>query len=160
MNTLNRALLSKSASVQSIGAHSAFNQHRVLVDEPSPWVASLDKRFNDLTSLPIGWDGYKGVPVLYTVAKFASLILSRLYVTGLPAPSLVPGSDGTLQIEWHINQYDVELDILNVNSIFASRYDCLSGAEESFSLSNDVTIPSRWMHDLVAKRAELAATAV
>src|SRR5690606_28391971 len=79
------------------GAYSAFPQHRLIVQVPSDsWWKNIDLRLNDLAALDKNWDGYGGLPVSYTCAAFAGQILQSVYFDGLPVPSLVPGSDGTL----------------------------------------------------------------
>ena len=66
----------------------------------SQWVQELESRFIELTGLPIGCDGYQGKPVSLSCAKFAAHLIESIYVASVPAPNLVPGSDGTLQLEW------------------------------------------------------------
>ena len=116
------------------------------------WSMALSERFNALTSLPKGWDGYAGRPVSFTCAKFAAQILERLYDGEVPPPSLVPGSDGSLQIEWHINQYDIEIDVLAPFHLIATRFDILSGDEEEIELQADVTVLANWIRDLKTDR--------
>lgn len=147
----------EGSAIYDIGANAAFARRRIIVDDGNPWSGSLDQVFNKLTSLPRGWDGYNGLPVSFTIARFASQVLSRLYVPRLPVPSLVPGADGTIQIEWHTNQYDIELDVLAVNSIIATRYDCLTDHEDVVELSNDVSAPAKWMIELVTPRKPVEA---
>ncbi len=154
----NSSVMLKDA-VPGITANSAFAQSRVFVGEHSPWIHFLQNRFNELGALPRGWDGYNGLPVRATVLMFAADIMKKLYVPGLKAPALVPGADGTLQIEWHSNQFDIELDVLGVNQIHALRFDCETGVEETADLSNDVSIPAVWIHEMVA-RSQVAAANV
>ena len=61
---------------------------------------------------------------------------------------MVPGSDGTLQIEWHINQFDLEIDVLAPYSVAATRYDCISGNVDEVELDTDFTILSEWISEL------------
>jgi len=85
----------------------------VRVEVPrSKWIADLRERFDEITSLARGWDGYDGRPVTFATAQFAAHVIERLCIAGVPSPYLVPGSDGTVQIEWRRNQYDIEIDVL------------------------------------------------
>jgi hypothetical protein len=118
---------------------------------------NLKDRFDALTSLPRGWDGYNGSPVSFTCASFAANLLERIYNAGAPEPSLVPGGDGTLQIEWHKNQFDIEIDVLGAYNVVASRYDHRSGEEEVVELASDFTILAQWVEELTTERTELAA---
>lgn len=123
------------------------------------WGDALTSRLNELTSLPKGWDGYAGRPVLFTTARFAAELLERLYDAAVAPPSLVPGSDGTLQIEWHANQYDIEIDVLGPYKVQASRFDHLAGVDEDLDLEADVTPLAQWISDLAADRSALAVVA-
>jgi hypothetical protein len=140
--------------------HSAFVQHRVIVQQPAIiWWDKLESRLNELTALPRGWDGYRGRPVSYTCASFAASILERIYVEGLAMPSLVPGSDGTLQIEWHLHDYDIELDVLDANKVVAIRFDCRHESEQEVQLTNDFKLVTEWIGDLMARTQVAAAAA-
>lgn len=133
---------------------SSQSQVRVRVNQPnSAWVLELNDRFDELTSLPLGWDGYAGQPVSFTCAQFAANLIERLFVNGVSAPQLVPGSDGTLQIEWHQNQYDIEIDVLAPYHIVATRYDHLEDADLEFELQSDFTHLAEWIEDLTKDRS-------
>ncbi|MTE01679.1 hypothetical protein GIY56_15425 [Paracoccus sp. YIM 132242] len=130
----------------------AFVSNRVRIPGlRSAWNEGLRKRFEHLCSLPRGWDGYRGQPVSFACANFAAQVLERLYTDGLPLPSLVPGSDGTLQIEWHQNQFDIELDILAPNKVMAYRNDDITGQDEELELDTDFTIVSFWLNEMKAR---------
>lgn len=125
----------------------------------SRWVQILETRFNEITSLPRGWNGYRSIPVSFSCASFAANLLERICTDGLPPPFLVPGTDGTLQIEWHRNGYDIEIDVLGPNQVVATRYTLASNEEETISLENDFTVLADWCRDLVPVELELASTA-
>lgn len=118
----------------------------------SSWVKELESRFNELTSLEIGWDGYAGRPVSFTCAVFAANLLERICIENVSVPSLVPGSDGTLQIEWHENQYDIEIDILGAHNVVATRFDLTTEQEETFNLQSDFSVLADWVSDLAVER--------
>ena len=135
-----------------------FNLHRVIVNgDRSNWNNTLKQRFDELTALPEGWDGYRGRPVSFACAQFAALVLERLCLSRVPAPALVPGSDGTVQIEWHLNGYDVELDVLGANRVVAYRYEIDTAIEEEIELENDFTVVMEWLHDLYGNANEAGA---
>jgi len=117
------------------------------------WTRTLVGKFNELTSLQIGWDGYTGRPVSFSCAKFAANLLERLFDEQLPPPSLVPGSDGTLQFEWHINNYDIEVDVLGAYEVVATRHDHLTGTVEELELDTDFTMLAGWISDLREDRS-------
>lgn len=140
-------------SSQSRTSSLTIRGAKVRVAEPQPWLSDLKRRFDQLTELPRGWDGYAGRPVSFTCAQFTARLLERLFQEGVPAPSLVPGNDGTVQFEWHRNQYDVEVDVLGTYDVVAVRRDLLTGAVEELELKADFTPLSEWIADLGRPRA-------
>tara|TARA_Y100000815_G_C13285925_1_gene478780 strand:- start:48 stop:548 length:501 start_codon:yes stop_codon:yes gene_type:complete len=120
---------------------------------PSAWMRLLSDRFNEISSLPTGWDGYGGVAVKFNTAQFAAQVIERLYMPDLVAPSIVPGSDGSMQAEWHLNGFDVELDFLGPLKVVAYRFDHVSQDEEEVELESDFTLVAGWIADLAADRA-------
>lgn len=128
-------------------------QTRVRVSNPrSPWVKELENRFNALTSLRKGWDGYVGLPVSFTCAQFAANVIERLYTDALPPPQLVPMSDGTLRLEWHMNQYDLEIEVLAPYEVVAFRTDLITEEEQEIEVQTDFTELAEWVSDLAAVR--------
>ena len=114
----------------------------------SIWVQELAPRFEDLVKLKPGWDGYLGIPVSFSNATFAANLLETLCLNTLPAPSLVPGTDGTLQLEWHINGYDLEIDVLGANNVVATRFCHQTEEEKEMYLKNDFSELVQWVDDL------------
>jgi len=139
-------------SVVSLWGHQGYSlQRNLVVHDDSAWSAQLREKLNALTALPIGWDGYHGVPVSFDCARFAVRILDAICDGAVPAPSLVPGSDGTLQIEWHCCGFDVELDVLDVGQVDAYRLNRGTGEEEEIELGVDFTQISTWIEDMAAR---------
>lgn len=114
--------------------------------------SQIQNRLRDLTSLKNGWDGLGSVPVSQENADFALELTKVLFRSDLPAPSIFPIGDGTLQIEWHCNGYEVELDVVAPNDINAGRLNLSSGAEEDIKVTDDLATLSSWIDDLVANK--------
>jgi hypothetical protein len=134
---------------ERVASNSVFTSYRVRVPEwSSGWVLELRKRLDELTALPVGWDGYAGQPVSFQCANFVANMLERLCQDNVPAPSLVPGSDGSLQVEWHRNHFDVELDVLGVQNVVATRVNQRTGDEESVEIQNDFSEIVDWISAL------------
>lgn len=75
---------------------------------------SLRERAAELKVLPPNWDSYEGVtPDAETVDKAVEIALA---LTDLGKAQLVPGSDGSVQVEWHEKGWDVEIWIQRVTS--------------------------------------------
>ena len=128
---------------------SVFTEHRTIVsDSDFSWKSVVTDRLNELCALPVGWDGYAGKPVSFICASFAANMLARLSRDNVPPPSIVPGSDGTLQVEWHRNMFDVELDVLDAQTVVATRVNIRAYKEEIVSVENDFTEIATWIDDI------------
>lgn len=137
-----------------------LNQRLRVSNPSSPWSLKVLERLDVLTSLPRGWDGYAGRPVNFTCALFAANLTERLYVEGVPHPQLVPGGDGTVQIEWHRNQFDVEIDVLGPYEVIAVRRNVKTGEIDELELQTDFTLLGGWIAELrSAKGTPLKARA-
>ena len=75
------------------------------------WRDQVRQRLTDLCKLSSGWDGYGAGPVDADTANFAWHLLDQSCPPDTPPPSIVPGVDGELQIEWHLKQGDIELHV-------------------------------------------------
>jgi len=86
---------------------------KIIVSEPSyAWKSEVTSRIEELIRLEPGWDGYKGQPVSLENGHFALNILESIYADNVPAPQIVPGVNGDLQLEWHTPSVEIELHIL------------------------------------------------
>jgi len=114
----------------------------------SEGLKELNDRLNELTSLPRGWDGYNGQSVSFNCAQFAADLIEHMGVANVPKPQLVPGADGTLQLEWHTNDYDVEVDVLSPYLVIATRLDHRTGVQEEIKIEPDFWLLESWIEDL------------
>ena len=62
------------------------------------------------------------------------------------------GSDGTVQIEWHRNQYDVEIEVLAPYHVIATRYDHLTDKTDELVVDSDFTDLMGWVDGLSGSR--------
>lgn len=163
MNAVAQSSLSRAVFQDEVAATPAlaspsstsFPQHRVNIGtETSSWMRDLESRFNEVVSLPIGWDGYGGVPVSFTTAQFAAQMIERLCVANVPAPSIVPGSDGSLQIEWHSGGFDIELDVQEPLKVEAYRLNQETNDAEELDIESDFRRIAIWISDVARVRAE------
>lgn len=126
--------------------------HRLVVRNPDyAWSERVMSKLGELVNLPIGWDGYRGRGVEFSIAYFAANLLQNIYVPGAPCPSLVPGSDGSVQIEWHSHGLDIELDILGVNQVNCIKVEVASGEDEEANLTTDFKIVRGWVEDMAGR---------
>lgn len=103
-------------------AHRLFNAgatSATQVYEPVEeiWRAVVEARLKKLGTYPHGWDGYQSSPPHPSVIAYARSVLNSVMQQDTPAPSIVPMSEGGLQLEWHRNGYDIELAIFSTNDL-------------------------------------------
>jgi len=108
------------------------------------------EKLKELTQLPLGWDGYQGVPVNIENASLALRVLNT--VNGPTTPQIVPGPDGDLQIEWHTLKGDIELYVRAPNNVHAWR--ALANGEpdgEELELTDDFSAIAAWVREIAVK---------
>lgn len=130
------------------------------IKKSSKWNSEVERRFKELISLDVGWDGYNGVPVRPANAAFAYQLLTAICDDGTPAAQLVPGSNGDLQIEWHTLRGDIELHILgpySVHAWYAIVGEDADGVE--LNLTNDFTEVACWVKRITEIEIDLTVAA-
>lgn len=148
--TQSRSLTTSSASVgypaTNVYCFPVGRRFAALVPD---WQLTVEARLQELIRLENGWDGYEGPPVGFGNAVFAIRVLESICVGDTPAPSIVPGNAGDLQLEWHLPSGEIELHVRAPNDVHAWR--CLTGAhplEEALMLSTDFSVVAKWLRDL------------
>src|SRR5215204_7030320 len=110
-----------TASTPGVMSHPNSGARVLIADPIREWRDMVLKRLNDLCCLDAGWDGYRGVPVSFENANFALRMLEASCPSEAPAPAIVPGPAGDLQIEWHTPNGDVELHVQSPYNVHAWR---------------------------------------
>lgn len=123
---------------------------RMLVSESlGSWRNAVENRMSELLQLANGWDGYRGQPVKFPTAMFAMNMLQVTCDLATPAPQIVPGIDGDLQLEWHTAKADIEIHILAPFKVHAWRKKLNSPiAEDEIMLTNEFSLVGSWLREL------------
>lgn len=78
--------------------------------EPLPnWVRPTISALNEIGSLPENWDTYGAKAANPDLMRESFSILQLVMQPTSPAPSVVPLSDGGIQLEWHQKSQDLEI---------------------------------------------------
>lgn len=83
------------------------------------WVRRLGSQLNELLELGEGWDGYRAKSISEFSVKAVIAIMVEVMNDGLAFPHIFPLPDGGLQLEWHADGDDVELEVEANGSAFA-----------------------------------------
>ena len=105
-----------------------FSDHSNLVTE-------LKDKCTELSKLEPGWDEYDAVPVPIEIADFAKGIIEELVKPHVPKPGIAPGYDGTIQIEWCENNYELEIEIIKPGEVEVLMTDLESGEMEEYFIN-------------------------
>jgi hypothetical protein len=110
-----------------------------LAGQPAAWVEVVRRRLEALGRLGEGWDGRSAPRVAPANIGIAMQLLQRVMRTGTPVPEIVPTLRGGLQIEWHVPDVDVELEIATPSRYVLSFEDRSTDQEFERQLSTDLT---------------------
>ena len=118
------------------------------------------ERLLQLCTLPQGWNGYDAGSVDVAVANHTLRILEQICGPDTPTPSIVPGINGDVQIEWHLDDIDIELHVRAPNDVHAWRE--ISGVHarvEDVLITDDVCVLLGWIEELKEMKGAAVATA-
>lgn len=96
-------------------------------DEPPARLKATIQQIANFCNLKLNWDSYGAKPVDPNNAVTAILILLNAVDDSTPLPTVVPLSQGGIQLEWHCNGADLEIVIASPSRIRASFEDLNSG---------------------------------
>lgn len=96
------------------------------------WQRQLSANAEGVCGLEAGWDGPGSVPIsreILTRAMFYIDSAMKGAAGDAAAPRLVPGGDGSIQIEWHTRRGELELDLDTDGKMSIWVRDHATGAE-------------------------------
>lgn len=76
------------------------------------WVPSIEQAISGLLNLPPNWDSYGAKQVSNKLLEYTVDLLSVILTNDDPIPQIVPTSRGGVQIEWHTDTCDLEIEII------------------------------------------------
>lgn len=79
-------------------------------EEPD-WLYQVLGSLRELSFLEEGWDSYGGRGITFDATYSALDLLGHFLAPDAVPPFLVPGSDGSLQLEWHRLSGDLEIHL-------------------------------------------------
>ena len=105
-----RSLLTDERSVK-LPLRSGYLLFEISGEEPR-WFYPTLSCFQQLGQMPEGWDSYGADVISDEAIVGAAEVLAQLQLPfGAAPPSVVPGSSGSVQLEWHQAGADVEIHI-------------------------------------------------
>lgn len=79
---------------------------------PAPaWLSGVRRKLQELYDLPVGWDGRRARPATRPAVEGTLRVLFAVMRPDSISPHMVPLPDGGVQIEWHANGHDIEVEV-------------------------------------------------
>lgn len=75
------------------------------------WLPPTVEKLAQLLSLGANWDSYGARPVEPQLPLAVLRLLASVMRNSSPPPDVVPTSRGTIQLEWHRDGVDLEIDV-------------------------------------------------
>lgn len=103
------------------------------------------QRAAELARLPRGWNSYDASPISAAVLQRTLGFLLEYVASGVDHPALVPTVRGGLQLEWHDNGVDVEVEITPDGSVSFFAEDGTTGETDDVSLTGNEDRMRQWL---------------
>ncbi len=101
------------------------------------WLVEAKKNLRNILQLDNNWDGYGSPPISQQLVQHTSNFLSCLENENIPTPFIGPISGGGIQLEWHINNRELEIEFIESNVIGFLKVHEDDSLEEGEFPSND-----------------------
>lgn len=103
------------------------------------------ERVAELVALPGGWNSYDASPVSATALHRTLEFLLEHVTPGVDRPDVVPTVRGGLQLEWHNNGLDVEVEIASDGPVSLFMEDTTTGETTEMKLIGNEQRMRRWL---------------
>ena len=114
------------------------------VDLPEPFLSAL-RRAIELQQLPRGWNSHGAEPVSDVAFGQTIAFLAGYLVPGVASPALVPTVRGGLQLEWHRQGVDIEVEVDPAGSVSWCAEDRRTGEEFEANLAGHEEAVRTWL---------------
>jgi hypothetical protein len=129
-----------------------FGQSSVLSGPDLPnWVSHVKDQLISILHLQEGWDGFGAGPIRHDVLYFALAILRQIMRSETLPPHITPMSHEGVQLEWHTDAIDLEIEIEEPGSAWVSYENRLAAIEDDWEVSTEFSSLSDPVEQLTAK---------
>ena len=122
--------------------------------ETASWKKIVARRFADVSMLKTGWDGPASIAIAPNAIATAERLLDVAFraVEFPAAPSVVPCGDGSVQLEWRLNDTRFELEIELDGQVGAWVLDRPSGISAERTGAAAIQLFLSWAQRLTADK--------
>lgn len=122
-----------------------------LQGDPAPWVEPTLRTLSSFFFLPTDWDSYGARTPDPACVLAAWRLLSAVLRDDSPPPAVVPTGRGGVQLEWHRNGVDLEIEVIAPRQFVVSFEAEATGEAWEKTLTDELT-------ELLALLDRVAAT--
>lgn len=119
----------------------SVNVDRSVIETLTPVI----QRAAELALLPRGWNSYDASPVSGTALHRTLEFLLEYVASGVDHPAVVPTVRGGLQLEWHDNGVDVEVEMTPEGSVSFFAEDGTTGETDDANLTGNEDRMRQWL---------------
>ncbi len=94
------------------------------------WTIQAAQKLTELGRLPHGWDSHGGLPLSARAGQTVEQAIEILKHRDLPAPGVVLGPCGNVNLEWRLNGRDLEINFEDSGAIEFVKVDERRNIEE------------------------------
>jgi hypothetical protein len=108
-----------------------------------------------LLNLSEDWDSYGAAPISFENLNYAFQLLLFTMQDDSPPPNVIPTPEGSVELEWHEQDIDLEVQILAPYRIYVS-YEDRRNSEKNWEdeLTVDLTELSQAVRELSRRRED------
>lgn len=119
----------------------SVNVDRSVIETLTPVI----QRAAELALLPRGWNSYDASPVSGTALHRTLEFLLEYVASGVDRPVVVPTVRGGLQLEWHNNGVDVEVEMTPEGPVSLFAEDGTTGETDDVNLIGNEDRMRQWL---------------
>lgn len=119
---------------------------------PPAWLEATSASLCSLLALPPNWDSY-GAPAIQAQSVIASIDLLRVIMRDdSPGPAVIPTSEGFVQLEWHRDGIDFEIEVRSLGRYLAAFENSETGENWEREIAWDLSPLVRCISELSKSR--------
>jgi hypothetical protein len=116
------------------------------------WVGGVEKALGEFLALPANWDSYGARRIDPGAVQAGIQVLYKYVPSGSPPPHVVPTSRGGVQIEWHTQGIDLQIEVVSPDSLQIFYENSKEQAEEEFESRSPFTDLPKFLAEKLPRR--------
>ena len=128
----------------------------LLEGEPPKWFEPVVRSISELLQLRPNWNSYGAAPIALWAPQAVLDLLFETASASTPPPQVVPTNRGSIQLEWHLPDVDLEVKVLSPTRFAVSFEDFRTGSEWEGELTSDLSRLTDYLADITSLKRRVA----